>query len=305
MPLELELLTPICCSTSAPPLAREEASHVAPGSRRSPIRPASSCSISSRPQTPPRPASAISRLLLGLSQGTVSHHLKILVEAGLLERERRGTWAWYRLVPGRPARLWPAPSPSRRPGTRARSVVGWRHGSRARRPHLHRHRRDARARPRDRRGAGRRGCPGGDLVPIAGVGGRHRRRSRSGGRRGRRRQRRRRHPGAPGRRRPGQVRTPRRRTHQRRRTTAGPDHRGHRRRVARRLRLGLPGRACGWPPPWPTPSTTAARSRSCCRRRSRRRSRTWASPTDCVPGSPWPPRRSPTSSGLAASASTA
>ena len=37
---------------------------------------------------------------LDLSQGTVSHHLKILVEAGLLERERRGTWAWYRLVPG-------------------------------------------------------------------------------------------------------------------------------------------------------------------------------------------------------------
>lgn len=37
---------------------------------------------------------------LGLSQGTVSHHLKILVEAGILTRDQRGTWAFYTLVPG-------------------------------------------------------------------------------------------------------------------------------------------------------------------------------------------------------------
>ena len=34
---------------------------------------------------------------LGLSQPTVSHHLKKLVQAGLLEREQRGTWAYYGL----------------------------------------------------------------------------------------------------------------------------------------------------------------------------------------------------------------
>nr|WP_307836067.1 metalloregulator ArsR/SmtB family transcription factor [Phycicoccus sonneraticus] len=39
--------------------------------------------------------------LVGLAQPTVSHHLKVLTEAGLLERERRGTWAWFRLVPSR------------------------------------------------------------------------------------------------------------------------------------------------------------------------------------------------------------
>jgi ArsR family transcriptional regulator, arsenate/arsenite/antimonite-responsive transcriptional repressor len=39
--------------------------------------------------------------LVGLAQPTVSHHLRVLTEAGLLERERRGTWAWYRLVPSR------------------------------------------------------------------------------------------------------------------------------------------------------------------------------------------------------------
>jgi ArsR family transcriptional regulator len=37
---------------------------------------------------------------LGLSQGTVSHHLKVLVEAGIFTRDKRGTWAYYRLVPG-------------------------------------------------------------------------------------------------------------------------------------------------------------------------------------------------------------
>jgi len=35
---------------------------------------------------------------LGLSQPTVSHHLKVLTDAGLLARERRGTWMFYRLV---------------------------------------------------------------------------------------------------------------------------------------------------------------------------------------------------------------
>ena len=34
----------------------------------------------------------------GLSQSTVSHHLKQLVEAGLLSREQRGKWAYYRVV---------------------------------------------------------------------------------------------------------------------------------------------------------------------------------------------------------------
>ncbi|MFD7407971.1 ArsR/SmtB family transcription factor [Streptomyces sp. NPDC059866] len=32
---------------------------------------------------------------LGLRQPTVSHHLKVMTEAGLLDRERRGTWVWY------------------------------------------------------------------------------------------------------------------------------------------------------------------------------------------------------------------
>lgn len=37
---------------------------------------------------------------LGIAQPTVSHHLKVLRDAGLVEATRRGTWAFYRLVPG-------------------------------------------------------------------------------------------------------------------------------------------------------------------------------------------------------------
>ncbi len=34
---------------------------------------------------------------LGKSQPTISHHLSILVKAGILEREQRGKWAWFRI----------------------------------------------------------------------------------------------------------------------------------------------------------------------------------------------------------------
>src|SRR3954451_15957954 len=36
---------------------------------------------------------------LGLSQPTISHHMKVLVDAGLLIREKRGRWAYFRAVP--------------------------------------------------------------------------------------------------------------------------------------------------------------------------------------------------------------
>jgi ArsR family transcriptional regulator len=42
---------------------------------------------------------------LGLAQATVSHHLKKLTEAGLLEREQRGKWAYFSLNPQATARL--------------------------------------------------------------------------------------------------------------------------------------------------------------------------------------------------------
>lgn len=38
---------------------------------------------------------------LELSQPTVSHHLKVMYEAGLLQKERRGNWMYYKIVPAR------------------------------------------------------------------------------------------------------------------------------------------------------------------------------------------------------------
>ncbi|MFG1719093.1 ArsR/SmtB family transcription factor [Micromonospora chalcea] len=55
---------------------------------------------------------------LGLSQPTVSHHLRILTEAGLLEREQRGVWAYYRLVPSAIAAIADLLTPPRKRATR-------------------------------------------------------------------------------------------------------------------------------------------------------------------------------------------
>jgi ArsR family transcriptional regulator, arsenate/arsenite/antimonite-responsive transcriptional repressor len=58
--------------------------------------------------------------LLDRSQPTVSHHLTQLVRTGLLDREQRGKWAWFRLRPDSLAAIRaalgdPAPTPRRSP----------------------------------------------------------------------------------------------------------------------------------------------------------------------------------------------
>jgi len=42
---------------------------------------------------------------IGRSQPTVSHHLKILADAGLIVGDKRGRWVWYRAVPERLGQL--------------------------------------------------------------------------------------------------------------------------------------------------------------------------------------------------------
>jgi ArsR family transcriptional regulator len=37
---------------------------------------------------------------LDIGQPTVSHHLKVLTDSGFITRSKRGTWAYYKLVPG-------------------------------------------------------------------------------------------------------------------------------------------------------------------------------------------------------------
>ncbi len=78
-----------------------------------------------------------------LSQPTVSHHLKLLTDAGVLEREKRGTWVYYRVVPARLdavcAALATTPSRERTPkrawaatgrGAAGLHVRGWRRAGR-------------------------------------------------------------------------------------------------------------------------------------------------------------------------------
>jgi ArsR family transcriptional regulator len=42
---------------------------------------------------------------VGRSQPTVSHHLRVLTETGLVAGEKRGKWSWYRIIPERIAEL--------------------------------------------------------------------------------------------------------------------------------------------------------------------------------------------------------
>ena len=51
---------------------------------------------------------------LGKSQPTVSHHTKVLAEAGLIVGEKRGRWVWWKVVPARVAGLRDALQPARR-----------------------------------------------------------------------------------------------------------------------------------------------------------------------------------------------
>jgi len=55
---------------------------------------------------------------LGLSQPTVSHHLRILTHAGLLERDKRGVWAYYHLVPSAIAAVANLLTPPRKRATK-------------------------------------------------------------------------------------------------------------------------------------------------------------------------------------------
>jgi ArsR family transcriptional regulator, arsenate/arsenite/antimonite-responsive transcriptional repressor len=48
---------------------------------------------------------------LGKSQPTISHHTRVLSEAGLITGEKRGRWVWWSIVPDRLARLSAATSP--------------------------------------------------------------------------------------------------------------------------------------------------------------------------------------------------
>ncbi|HYY04798.1 MAG TPA: metalloregulator ArsR/SmtB family transcription factor [Gaiellaceae bacterium] len=93
----LPVLDCICCGSDAPPLERDAAATLAERFRAlaDPTRVAIVNRLSGADELCVCDLTAA----FDLSQPTISHHLKILREAGLVESSRRGTWAYYRLVP--------------------------------------------------------------------------------------------------------------------------------------------------------------------------------------------------------------
>lgn len=97
---ELEVLSPACPPLLQGPLGVEEAEHLS-ASLKALAEPAR-LRLLSLLQAQPGHEACVCHLTepLGLSQPTVSHHLKVLLQAGLVEREQRGSWAYYRVDPG-------------------------------------------------------------------------------------------------------------------------------------------------------------------------------------------------------------
>src|SRR5215210_6335618 len=93
----IALLPTICCGPEAEPLSEPEREAVAARFKAlsDPTRVAIINCLSAADEV------CVCNLTetFELSQPTISHHLKVLREAGLVESSRRGTWAYYRLVP--------------------------------------------------------------------------------------------------------------------------------------------------------------------------------------------------------------
>jgi ArsR family transcriptional regulator len=93
-------VTKVCCgSTRDIPLSERDAEELAAvfAALSDPVRLRLLSIISSAPDGEVCACDLVTPI--GKSQPTVSHHLKILFEAGLVEREKRGVWVWYRSVP--------------------------------------------------------------------------------------------------------------------------------------------------------------------------------------------------------------
>jgi ArsR family transcriptional regulator len=94
--------TKVCCGTARDiPLSERDAAELASvfAALSDPVRLRLLSIISSAPDGEVCACDLVTPI--GKSQPTVSHHLRILFEAGLVEREKRGVWVWYRAIPQR------------------------------------------------------------------------------------------------------------------------------------------------------------------------------------------------------------
>ena len=90
-------ITPVCAPLLQAPLAAEDAERLAAALKA--IAEPARLRLLSLIQAQPGHEACVCNLTepLGLSQPTVSHHLKVLLGAGLVEREQRGSWAYFRV----------------------------------------------------------------------------------------------------------------------------------------------------------------------------------------------------------------
>jgi ArsR family transcriptional regulator len=100
----LDLDNPLCCAPlTEAPLSADDASELAPvlAALADPVRLRLLSLLAAQGEV----CSCNLEEPLGKSQPTVSHHTKVLSEAGLISGERRGKWMWWSIVPERLALL--------------------------------------------------------------------------------------------------------------------------------------------------------------------------------------------------------
>src|SRR5918911_5206418 len=93
----LPVLQPICCGPEVAPLPPHEAEKAARFFKA--LSDPTRVAIVNRLAAADECCVCDLNSAFDLSQPTISHHLRVLREAGLVEASRRGTWAYYRLVP--------------------------------------------------------------------------------------------------------------------------------------------------------------------------------------------------------------
>src|ERR671923_2022367 len=94
----MQTLPVLCCGPNTPPLPHEARDELA--ARFKALADPTRVALVNRLAAADEVCVCDLNAAFDLSQPTISHHLRILREAGLVESTRRGTWAYYRLVPG-------------------------------------------------------------------------------------------------------------------------------------------------------------------------------------------------------------
>jgi ArsR family transcriptional regulator len=95
MKLVAEIVPPLCCAPGAEPLPRTEREALA--ARFKALADPARVGIVNLLSASDEVCVCTLTDALGLSQPTISHHLRLLREAGLVTVEKRGTWSYYRL----------------------------------------------------------------------------------------------------------------------------------------------------------------------------------------------------------------